>query len=90
LCRYSNEILTLQRHFLSGGVTYALTPLWKAETFGVSDLTGPSVVLRPRLSHSLSSDADLNFGAQLFASAPKGEFHGLSPLAHVEFVVHFP
>ncbi len=90
LFRYSNEIFTLRRHFLSGGATYALTPLWKLEAFAVADVTGPSAAFLPELKHSLSANADLNLGAQLFTSGPKGEFHGVSPLAYIEFVVHFP
>ena len=89
LFRYSNEILTLRRHFLTGGATYALTPLWKLESFAVADITGPSAAFLPRLSDSLSANADLNVGAQLFAAGRNGEFHGLSHVAYVEFIVHF-
>lgn len=89
LLQFSNEIFTLHRHFVSAGASYPLTPLWKLETYTVTDVAGPSLVVLPRLSHSLSANTDLNFGAQLFVSSQTGEFHGLSDLAYVEFVVHF-
>ncbi len=89
LLQFSNEIFTLHRHFISAGASYPLTPLWKLETYLVGDVVGPSVVVLPRLSHNLTANTDLNFGAQLFASSRSGEFHGLSDLGYVEFVVHF-
>lgn len=89
LLQFSNEIFTLHRHFVSAGASYPLTPLWKLETYVVTDVAGPSAVVLPRLSHSLTANTDLNFGAQLFASSRTGEFHGLSNLAYIEFVVHF-
>lgn len=52
-------------------------------------MVGPSTVMLPRLSHSLTANPDLNFGALLFASSRTGEFHGLSDVVYVEFVLHF-
>lgn len=89
LLLYSNEIFTLHRHFISAGASYPLTPLWKLETYVVTDVAGPSAVLLPRLSHSLTANTDLNVGAQLFVSSRTAEFNGLSNLAYIEFVVHF-
>jgi len=89
LLRFSNEIFTLHRHFFSAGASYPLTPLWKLETYVVADLAGPSAVVLPRLSHSLTANADLAAGAQLFVSSKSGEFHGLSDLVYLEFMVHF-
>ena len=89
LLQYSNEIFTLHRHFISAGASYPLTPLWKLETYVVTDVAGPSAVVLPRLSHNLTANTDLNFGAQLFASSRTAEFHGLSNLAYIEFVRHF-
>jgi len=89
LLQYSNEIFTLHRHFVSAGASYPLTPLWKLEAYVVTDVAGPSTVVLPRLSHNLTANTDLNFGAQVFASSHSGEFHGLSDLAYIEFVVHF-
>ncbi len=89
LLRFSSEIFTLHRHFISGGASYPLTPLWKLETYAVGDLAGHSAVVLPRVSHNLTANTDLNFGAQLFASSRTGEFHGLSDLVYLELVVHF-
>jgi hypothetical protein len=89
LLRFSNEIFTLHRHFLSAGASYPLTPLWKLETYVVTDLAGPSAVVLPRLSHNLTPNTDLSFGAQLFASSRGGEFQGLGDVAYIEFVFHF-
>jgi hypothetical protein len=89
LLRYSSEIYTLNRHFLSAGASYPLTPLWKLEAYVVSDLEGPSAVVLPSLSHNLTANTDLNFGAQLFASSQNGEFHGLSDVVYIEVVFHF-
>jgi hypothetical protein len=90
LLRFSNEIFTLHRHFISAGGSYPVTPLWKLETYAVSDVAGPSAVVLPRLSHNLTANIDLNVGAQIFASSAGGEFQGLSDLVYVEFVLHFP
>jgi hypothetical protein len=89
LLQFSNEIFTLHRHFVSGGASYPLTPLWKIETYVVTDVAGPSVAVLPKISHSLTANTDLSFGAQLFASSPTGEFHGVSDLAYAELVIHF-
>lgn len=89
LLQYSNEIFTLHRHFLTGGATYPLTPLWKVETYMVFDVAGNSAVVLPRLDHDLTANSELNFGAQLFASSRTGEFHGLSNVYYVEYVFHF-
>ena len=89
LLQYSSEIFTLHRHFVSAGASYPLTPLWKIETFVVADVAGASAAVLPRLSHNLTANTDLNIGVQLFASSRTGEFHGLSDLGYVEFVVHF-
>ncbi|MGA9628383.1 MAG: hypothetical protein WBL65_28425 [Bryobacteraceae bacterium] len=87
--QFSNEIFTLHRHFVSAGASYPITPLWKLETYVVGDVAGSSAVVLPRLSHNLTANTDLNFGAQLFASSRNGEFHGLSDLVYIEFVLHF-
>ncbi len=89
LLQFSNEIFTLHRHFVSAGASYPVTPLWKLETYVVGDVAGSSAVVLPRLSHNLTANTDLNFGAQLFASSRNGEFHGLSDLVYIEFVLHF-
>lgn len=89
LLQFSNEIFTLHRHFVSAGASYPVTPLWKLEAYVVSDVAGPSAVVLPRLSHNLTANTDLNFGAQLFASSRNGEFHGLSDVVYIEFVLHF-
>ena len=66
-----------------------MTPLWKLETYLVADIAGACAVVLPRLGRNLTANTDLNLGAQLFASSRTGEFHGLSDLAYVEFVVPF-
>ncbi len=87
--QFANEILTRNRHFLSGGASYDLTPLWKLETYVVADLAGPSAAVLPRLTHSLSGNTDLSFGGEFFVSSRDGEFHGLSELVYAELVYHF-
>ncbi len=89
LLRYSNEIFTRKRHFVSGGASYSITPLWKVEGYVVADVAGPSAAWLPRLSYNLTANTDLAVGAQGFVASSGGEFQGLSPLVYVEFVVHF-
>lgn len=89
LLQYTNEIFTLRRHFVSGGVSYPVTPLWRVEAYTVADIAGPSVAFLPRVTHSLSANTDVSFGAQLFASSSAGEFSGLSNLVYAELVWHF-
>ena len=89
LLRFSNEIFTLHRHFLSTGATYDLTPLWHASAYVVTDLAGPSAAVLPSIRHSLATNIDVTLGAQLFASSRGTEFDGLSNLAYLEFLFHF-
>jgi len=89
LLRFTNEIFTLDRHFLSGGVRYAVTPLFHVEGYTVVDVQGPGVFFLPTATYSLSSNADLTAGGQLFASASSGEFQGARNLFYLEFTLHF-
>jgi hypothetical protein len=89
LMRFTNQIFTLNRHFLSGGVRYAVTPLFHAEGYTVLDAQGPGVFFMPVATYSLSNNADLTTGAQLFATAPSGEFQGVSSLFYLQFTMHF-
>ena len=89
LLRYSNEIYTLQRHFLSAGARYSVTPLLTVQTYAVVDMAGPSVLFLPMATYNVTSNADLSAGGQLFASSPTGEFHGVPNVFDLEFTVHF-
>ncbi len=87
--RYTSEIFTLHRHFLSGGAGYDVTPLFHIETYTVADLAGKSFVVLPRARYNLTPNTDLTLGAQLFASRAGGEFDGLSHLLFVELLFQF-
>jgi hypothetical protein len=89
LLRFTNEIFTLDRHFLSGGARYAITPLFHIEGYAVVDAQGPGVFFTPIATFSLSNNADLTAGGQLFATAPQGDFQGVPNLFYVQFTVHF-
>ncbi len=89
LLRFTKEIFTLRRHFLSGGTRYEITPLFQVEGYTVVELQGPSVFLMPLARWNLTPNTDLTVGGQLFASSKAGEFHGLSNLFFVELLVHF-
>jgi hypothetical protein len=89
LVRFTNQIYTLNRHLFSGGLRYAVTPLFHVEGYGVLDVQGPGVFFMPVATYSLSNNADLTAGTQLFASAPDGEFAHVSNLFYLQFTVHF-
>lgn len=89
LLRYSNEIYTLQRHFLSAGARYSVTPLLNLQTYAVVDLAGPGVMFLPMATYSLTANTDLSLGGQLFASSTAGEFNRVPNLFDLEFTVHF-
>jgi hypothetical protein len=89
LFRFTNEIFTLNRHFLSGGTRYAVTPLFHVEGYAVVDAQGPGVFFMPIATYSLSNNADLAAGGQLFASASQGEFQDVPNLFYIQFTVHF-
>lgn len=89
LLRFTNEIFTLDRHFLSGGVRYAVTPLLHIEGYTVIDTQGPGIFFIPIATYSLTNNADLSAGGQLFATAPNGEFQRVSNLFYLQFTVHF-
>lgn len=89
LLRYSNEIYTIQRHFLSAGARYSVTPLLNLQTYTVVDLAGPGVLFLPMASYNLTANSDLSVGGQLFVSSSTGEFHRVPNLFDLEFTVHF-
>jgi len=89
LLRFTNEIFTLDRHFLSGGVRYAVTPLFHVEGYTVIDVQGPGVFFLPIATYSLSNNADLTAGGQLFAATSNGEFQDARSLFYLQFTVHF-
>jgi len=89
LLRYTSEIFTLHRHFLSGGVGYDITPLVRAEAYTVADVAGGSVFFMPLLRYNVTPNTDLSIGAQFFASRPGGEFDRLANLFFVELAFQF-
>jgi hypothetical protein len=89
LLTYSNEIFTLQRHFVSAGARYSVTPLLNLQTYAVVDLAGPGVLFIPTATYNLTSNTDLSAGGQLFASSPQGEFSRAPNLFNLEFTIHF-
>jgi len=89
LLQYSNEIYTIQRHFLSAGARYSVTPLLNVQTYAVVDLAGPSVFFLPMATYNLTTNTDLSVGGQLFASSSTGEFNRVPNLFDLEFTVHF-
>jgi hypothetical protein len=89
LVRFTREIFTLHRHFLSAGARYEVTPLLHLEGYTVVDLQGPSSFFMPLARYSLTANTDLNVGGQLFAAARDGEFQPLHNLLFVEFLAHF-
>ena len=89
LLRFTTEIFTLNRHFLSGGVGYDVTPLFRVESYAVADLAGAGIFVQPQARYNITPNTDLTVGAQLFASRPGGDFEPLSNLFFVELFVHF-
>ena len=89
LLRYTNQIFTLQHHFISAGARYSITPLLNLQTYAVVEPAGPSVFFMPLATYNLTTDTDLSAGAQLFGSSRSGEFHRVPDLFYLEFTVHF-
>lgn len=89
LLRYSNEIYTLQRHFLSAGARYSVTPLLNLQTYAVVDLEGRGALFMPQATYNLTANTDLRVAGQLFASSPRGEFDRVPNLFNLELTVHF-
>jgi hypothetical protein len=89
LFRFTNELFTFNRQFLSGGMRYAVTPLFHIEGYAVVDAQGPGVFFLPIATYSLSNNADLRAGGQIFATAPGGEFQGVPNLFYLQFTMHF-
>jgi hypothetical protein len=89
LLRYTTQIFTVQRHFISVGGRYSITPLLNLQTYAVVDPVGPSVLFTPVASYNLTANADLSAGGQLFASSPPGEFNRVPNLFYLEFTLHF-
>ncbi len=89
LLRYTNEIFTLHRHFISAGTRYSITPLLNLQTYAVVDAAGPSVFVLPVASYNLTPNTDLSAGGQIFTSSPPGEFDRAPDLFYLQFTVHF-
>lgn len=87
--RFSNEIFTLQRHFISLGTHYSVTPLLNLQIYEVIDPVGPSVFFMPVASYNVTTNTDLSVGGQLFASSSSGEFYRARNLVYLELTVHF-
>jgi hypothetical protein len=87
--RPANEIFTLKRHFLSGGIGYDVTPLFRLETYSVLDVEGPSAFFMPLARYNLTTNTDIVVGGQLLASSETGEFQGISNLFYLELRLHF-
>lgn len=85
----TTELFTFHRHFASVGARYSLTPLLKAETYLVADLTGSSLLVNPLLRYNAATNIDLSIGAQLFASGTSGEFRGVPNLLFAQVDLHF-
>ena len=89
LLRFSREVFTLNRHFLSVGSRYEVTPLLHLEAYTVVDVQGPSAFFMPIARYNLTANTELSAGGQLFAATQKGEFQPLHNLVFVEFLAHF-
>ena len=89
LLQYTNEIYTVQRHFVSAGARYSVTPLLNLQTYAVVDPVGRGVLFLPEASYNLTTNTDLSVGGQLFASSSTGEFHRVPNLFNLLFTVHF-
>ena len=77
----------MQRHFLSAGARYSVTPLLNLQTYAVADPAGPKRLLYA--SYNVTANSDLSAGGELFASSPSGEFNRVPNLFYLEFTVHF-
>ena len=89
LLENSKEIYTIQRHFLSAGARYSVTPLLNVQTYAVVDLAGRGVLLLPMATYNVTTNSDLSIGGQLFRSSSTGEFNRAPNLFYLEFTVHF-
>jgi hypothetical protein len=86
---FTSEIFTRQRHFLSTGATYEITPLFKIEGYSIWDMAGGSLFLMPQVRYNLAANIDLAAGAQFFTGDEASEFGVLNHTFFAEFQVHF-
>lgn len=86
---FSSEIFTLNRHFLSAGIGYDVTPLFHIDTYAVWDVAGGSLFLMPQARYNLTSNTDLTVGGQFFTGGDGSEFGMLHHTFFAEFTVHF-
>lgn len=75
----ARTIFTTQKHFLGAGLGYDITPLVRAEAYGILAVEdAESAFLNPRLRYNLRPNLDLLAGAQLFLGPARSEY-GLLP-----------
>ncbi len=89
LLKPTTELYTLQRHFLSAGARYSLTPLIDLQTYTVTDLVGPGLLVLPSLAWNVTPNTDLTAGGQLFAASRSSDFTGAPDLFYLQLTVHF-
>jgi len=64
----------LGRDYFGGGVTYDLTALWKAECYGIFNLSDGSIFVGPKITWQAAENFELSLGVQVFNGRDRTEF----------------
>jgi len=58
--RLANQFLTLNRHYAGIALGFDITPLIRADIFGIADIDGTGLFLSPALRYNILQDLDLS------------------------------
>ena len=74
----------LGREYIGFGAAYDLTALWKAECYGVINLSDGSAFLGPKLSWQAAEDFELAGGYQVFNGRDRTEYGNLRDVGFIQ------
>lgn len=86
---FSAEILSLSQDYLSLGLGYDITPLWRLEDYTIINLNDQSLFTAPNLSYSVTSDLFLDLGIQFFTGAKQDEYGSPSEVYYLQLQFFF-
>ncbi|MCK4384737.1 MAG: hypothetical protein KAW16_05385 [candidate division Zixibacteria bacterium] len=86
---FSAEILALSQDYLSLGLGYDITPLWRLENYTIINLKDQSLFTAPNVSYSVTSDLFLDFGIQFFMGAGQDEYGTPSNVYYLQLQYFF-
>ncbi len=81
---FSEEILSLARHYIGISIGYDLTSLLRWDNYAILNLNDKSLFFNPNLTYSVITDLDLALGIQIFEGSDTSEYRVFHNLYYVQ------